>query len=98
MEISGKRIKQFLSLACVLFILWLLRGWINRAGVWWDKTFWRELPKYLGISSGVFVFLMLIAYALLQWGRWRIRLKDDMPQTLFGEQSMKSDQRYEEPR
>jgi type VI protein secretion system component VasK len=98
MEISGKRIKLFLNFVCVLFIWWLLRGWINRAGIWWDKTFWRELPKHLGISTGVFAFLVMITWILWHWNQWRNRLKDDIPKSLFGEKSTKSDGRFEEPR
>jgi hypothetical protein len=91
MEISGKRIKQFLNVACVLLIWWLLRGWIDRIGIWWDKTFWKELPKHLGISTGLFAFFVMIAWVIWHWSQWRSRLKNDMPQSLFGEQSMKSD-------
>jgi hypothetical protein len=98
MEITGKRIKQFISIACVLFIWWLLRGWIDRVGVWWDKMFWKELPKLIGISTGVFAFLVMTVWLIWQWRRWRIRLEDDLPRPLFGEKTIQSNDRFEEPR
>ena len=97
MEASGKHTKLFLNVAAILFILWMMRGWVGHVADWWQKVFWNDVPRFLGISTTVFAVLVSIGSLILQLRGRRSRQEIKIPETLFGEKPTKSDQKFDGP-
>ncbi|HEY1208263.1 MAG TPA: hypothetical protein VGE85_02735 [Terracidiphilus sp.] len=57
-------LRMVLNAVCILFILWLARGWLLLTVHWLDGHSQKEIARSLGVSSGVLGSLYFLVHSV----------------------------------